>query len=377
MKRALKTMALSAVVFVVMLLALEGLFRTTHFLGARRSWTEPDPGIGWRFTPGREYWYTGENDHPITGRINSLGWRDRERTREKPDGTYRIAVVGDSFVEAFQVDLDSTFVAIAERELNRGGAMPVEVLNMGRSGMTITEELDVLDEAVVGMSADLVVLVFVPRNDIADMNPVTADDVARPFVRVTESGELSIDTSFSRSAAYRAKRHMNALKQHSALLSLVAERINAFRLSRRRAVVANAGREGEITGALSLCTSSPDSLYAASMDVWMHVFSNAAADLSRRGGPDVLLVTVPMVYITEDIARFRAVDPTFDPGVFDENLSGEHQPYLGLQAPFEAEYRRTGNPLHWAHWNYDGHRLAGKLLARRVGEIHNNILFNN
>ena len=40
-----------------------------------------------------------------------------------------MAVVGDSFTEAAQVDLDKTFLALAENELNRNkclGARPVE-----------------------------------------------------------------------------------------------------------------------------------------------------------------------------------------------------------------------------------------------------------
>jgi len=373
MKRVIKNLALSAGAFVVMLLALEGVLRTTHLFGARLSWTEPDPVVGWRFTPGAAYWVRGENDHAIGGRINALGWRDRERAREKPEGTFRVAVIGDSFVEGFQVELDSTFVAIAERELVRRLGVPVEVLNMGRSGMTITEELAVMDEARVEMQADLVVLVFVPRNDIADMNPATADDTMRPFVRVLADGELAIDNSFATSRAFRARRRVNWLKQHSALVSLLAERYNAWRLSRRLARVApgDVTRSG-ITGAATLCTRSPDPVYAANYMLWKHVFLNAAADLRRQDGPPLVLMTVPLVYESTEIDRDRTEDPSFDPGFFDEDLAGDYEPYVGLQEAFETTSRATGERLTWSHWNYAGHRLVGRILADRIAQIYRN-----
>src|SRR6185369_15709040 len=123
--------------------ALELLLRTTHLFHARLSWTEPDREIGWRFTPGREYWFFGENDHAITGRINSTGWRDRERIIKRTPHTGRLAVLGDSYVEAFQVELDSTFAARIENSM-RGSPDGFEAMNFGRSGMSPAEESVVL-----------------------------------------------------------------------------------------------------------------------------------------------------------------------------------------------------------------------------------------
>ena len=117
MKRMLKSTVLSVVVLITGMTIVETVLRTTHLFGARIAWSEPDEYIAWRFTPKREYWFFKENDHAITGRINSHGWRDRERRVEKRPPSYRVAVIGDSYVEAFQVEEDSTFLSIAEREL--------------------------------------------------------------------------------------------------------------------------------------------------------------------------------------------------------------------------------------------------------------------
>jgi len=147
---------------------IEIVLRSTHVFGARVSWTEPDPWVGWRFTPGREYWFFNENDHAITGRINSLGWRDRERARAKR-AEVRIAVLGDSYVEAFQVEFDSTFVAVAERTANAREGRTCEFLNFGRSGMGPAEENIVLLRDVLPIAPDLVVLVICAHNDFGDL----------------------------------------------------------------------------------------------------------------------------------------------------------------------------------------------------------------
>jgi len=374
MKRMATNFGLAIAAIVVLLLVLEGVLRVTHLFGARLSWTEPDSSIGWRFTANRGYWHFKENGHAITGRINSLGWRDFERTRGKPEGAYRVVVMGDSYVEAFQVELESTFVAIAERDLNDRFERPVEVMNLGRSGMTQIEELIVLERDVLALEPDLIVLVFVPRNDIADVNPQTADELTRPFARASATGELQFDSSFVESSRFRMQRRINAFKQHSALMSLLAERYNAWRLSRRRAAVVpeSAEKDLSLSGAFSLCTQSPDSLYVAGYQLCKRLMSQMAGSAAGRDA-QLLLMSVPLVYRGEDTARYRDLDATFDPGYFDRDLAAmadsmEGIGFLPLQAAFERRYQETGKPLYWAHWNYAGHRLAGELLADRAAE---------
>lgn len=90
----------------------------------------PDPACGSRLRPGLCAWYTKEGRAYF--RINSAGFRDREHCPEKPPGTFRVAVLGDSYAEAFQVDQQETFWAVLERELQQrdfASGRAVEVLN--------------------------------------------------------------------------------------------------------------------------------------------------------------------------------------------------------------------------------------------------------
>jgi lysophospholipase L1-like esterase len=69
---------------------------------------------------------------------NAQGMRDREYTTEKPAGTFRVALVGDSIAAGWGVDVDRRFEAILERAWDdrsrRPGGPAVEVLDCAVPG---------------------------------------------------------------------------------------------------------------------------------------------------------------------------------------------------------------------------------------------------
>jgi hypothetical protein len=69
------------------------------------------PYAGWRGVP--KWPRLGRRSHCFT-QFNSQGFHDREHNKEKPVGTLRIAVLGDSMTEAAQVPLDQTFCSVLE-----------------------------------------------------------------------------------------------------------------------------------------------------------------------------------------------------------------------------------------------------------------------
>src|SRR5680860_59718 len=91
------------------------------------------PGKGVTYIPGAYYRHTKEGFSQ--GYFNSHGFRDYERTYEKPKGTFRILIFGDSYVEALQVALEDSFPALLEKKLNAGfSTKKVEVIALGQSG---------------------------------------------------------------------------------------------------------------------------------------------------------------------------------------------------------------------------------------------------
>src|SRR5207342_2150916 len=74
-----------------------------------------DPVTGRSLRPGARGWFTSEGRALVE--INSDGMRDREYPLQKPAGTVRIAVLGDSFAEAMQVSLEDSFPKLLEKSL--------------------------------------------------------------------------------------------------------------------------------------------------------------------------------------------------------------------------------------------------------------------
>jgi hypothetical protein len=91
---------------------------------------------------------------------NSVGFREREFSVRKPDGVYRIAVIGDSLTWAPGVATEDRFSRLVERALGEGGRPGVryEVLNFGRSGLDTEEEVQVLRQLVLPADPDFVLL---------------------------------------------------------------------------------------------------------------------------------------------------------------------------------------------------------------------------
>src|SRR5438132_5599445 len=65
---------------------------------------QPDLSRGYALRPNMEGWYRKEGEAYV--RINSDGLRDSEHSRAKPPNTIRIAVLGDSYPEAFPVAME-------------------------------------------------------------------------------------------------------------------------------------------------------------------------------------------------------------------------------------------------------------------------------
>jgi lysophospholipase L1-like esterase len=124
---------------------------------------ETQPGL---LAPGR---YTRGRGHLPKERIsiNSLGFRGPAIRRDKAPGVVRILVVGDSVVFGLNVNDSETLPARLHRELQRRCNTPIEVVNAGVSGSTITGQRELIRRALP-LQPDLVVLNFFP-NDIGDL----------------------------------------------------------------------------------------------------------------------------------------------------------------------------------------------------------------
>src|SRR5262245_10317428 len=116
---------------VITLLILEAILAVAQI--NTKSNTRYIPQKGTTHIPNAYYRHTVEGFSE--GYFNSHGFRDYERTCEKPPNTFRILVLGDSYTEALQVALQDSFAGRLEKKLNENSTSTrFEVLNMGQSG---------------------------------------------------------------------------------------------------------------------------------------------------------------------------------------------------------------------------------------------------
>jgi lysophospholipase L1-like esterase len=121
------------------LLALEGMFRLME--------SRIDAPI-WSDRPTEWYLPEGTQDQ-----------RNMVFAKAKPEGTFRIVVIGDSFTFAGKVHFDDNFAKRLERMLELNSSHPnTEVLNWGIPGYSTQQEALLVRKAIQDYKADLVVL---------------------------------------------------------------------------------------------------------------------------------------------------------------------------------------------------------------------------
>lgn len=172
--RALKLVSVNVLVFLVLLLLLEAVLQ-----GVALVWPsydvllfQPDRVVGWRQVPNLRwtwaghYWYAV--DFSVDIETGPLGFRDLAREVLKPPGVKRVALLGDSFIEAAQVPFDKTAGQLLQRSLNAASGKDSqrpqqwEVLNFGISNYGIGQYLLTWEQYARDFEPDYVVI-FVAR----------------------------------------------------------------------------------------------------------------------------------------------------------------------------------------------------------------------
>lgn len=159
-----------------------------------------NPLLGYEYKPNfREDTPAAGSASLVFASINSDGLRDIERSVEKPPGTRRVILLGDSVVSGHGTpDLDHTISRRLEAHLQDDR---IEVLNVSVCGYNTRAEVELLRTKGLKYEPDLVVLVFT-SNDYEDAN--AGGDVAK--YGGTMSGHqalmmLCVHSSLVRSAA--------------------------------------------------------------------------------------------------------------------------------------------------------------------------------
>lgn len=371
--------ALAGLGVLLALALLEGGVRWLH-LAPDRFWV-PDPILGIRLVPGRSGWWTQEDREFLTPiRINREGLRDIEHTYVKPDGVFRILILGDSFVEAMHVPLETTFTRVLQDQLNRdGGPRRFEVVGAGVSGYGTASELLYFEREGKRYQPDVVLLAFYPGNDVKNNSPVLEKalrPVYGPDGTLEHVAPISMPSAphgwrglLARLATYHYLRQVLLLRHPRLMQAMI--------------------RHGWLTAQATHQPAERDGVpvdyevYAPALDgTWNDAWSRTQSLLQRLGG-DVaatgarfaLAVVCSRDQIYPDwwqevLAGHPAMQTRQwnldEPEARIASWCAQHGvPCLRLAPAFRAA-AGTSAPLHYhqdGHWTVAGHRLAAVELA--------------
>lgn len=359
-----------------------------------------DRDVGYSLRPGAEGWWQKEGLTYV--KINSHGFRDREHTIAKPPDTLRIAVLGDSYGEAFQVPLENAFWSVMERKLQecpQAARSKVEVLNFGVSGFSTARELILLQKRVWQYSPDVIVLLVTTGNDVRD-NSRTLNAYANlplPYF-VSQDGRLILDDSLlaarNRTLTFRLQqsfigKSFNWFQNHLRLLGLIYTAREAYQASRQASSQESDHQKQQAENVRSAGELGLDSeVYREPVnpdwnDAWRvtEALIVQMRDEVRAKGAKFLVVTGSMgIQVSPDPdTRQESMNRLGIRSLFypDQRIKalGEREGFKVLNlAPALAEYASRNKVfLHGAgdakgrgHWNEIGHRLAGELVAQEL-----------
>jgi lysophospholipase L1-like esterase len=174
MAQSLRKVALNLVVvvtsIVVVLIVIEVGFRVfsprKYFASTVNTW---DRDMGTKQIPGAKGFVICPN-YSMDLIINSKGLRDRDYTYAKPEDTYRILCLGDSFTCGYGVQAEETFAKVLERLLNADAdrTRNWEVLNCGIGSTGTAHQLAYFKTEGHKYNPDLALLCFCWANDFWD-----------------------------------------------------------------------------------------------------------------------------------------------------------------------------------------------------------------
>jgi hypothetical protein len=340
---------------------------------------ERDPELGWSLRPNLRTVYRDEGTSLVS--TSSAGLRDVEHAVEKKVGVYRIAVLGDSFAEALQVDREESFWALLDENL-RGcparHARDVEVLNFGVSSYGTANELLMLEQRVFAYSPDLVLTAFFGGNDVQDNDPALDHLTVRmrPYFRL-ESGTLVLQPGEPLGLPRRA---WQAALRVSRLGQLVEQ------IRKRRAQRAARQASGSVTEEAGVARDlflagdgAPE--WKRAWEVTERLLTRMFQESEQHGARFLLLDVAPSIVVhPDDAARSEFARKVGAEDLFRTEArltrlaSSTRMEFLALGPPMLEHARKTGRCLHGfanaapcgGHWNQEGHRIASVLVAERI-----------
>lgn len=307
--------------------------------------------------------------------INSLGMRDKEYSEKKPEDTFRILMVGDSYMEGQGVEFNETTAKVLEKALSeKVKGKKIEVMNAGVLSYSPLLEYSYLKHKGLKVNPDLVILNF-DQGDVIDdhwYEPEAIKDDQGMVVgfRVgqdaTASAQTQVKKSFLVSMSDSIKKFFHS---HSAFYLMVANSVKVGKLKLYPEIGDTTVKPYDM-GSDKLITTREPAPQGYS-DLWTLTKRNLKLirDLLNENKVKLVITDYPyghQVDATEwNVGRKKLG--------FEEKLYQEDKNFKTLSAfaldenilyhSMVEDFRKeTNHPMYFkddGHWNQLGHQVAG------------------
>ncbi len=247
--------------------------------------TGGDDGIR-RNIPNSAYSQTSQ-EVDIEIRVNSQGLRaDRDFPLQKPEGTCRIAVLGDSFFMGYEVDIENSFSYLLESKLADAN-QPCEILNFSVSGFGTAEYIVSMESRVLPFDPDLVIFEL-HQTDLREnviSNLFTLDDGQLVRTGNNYLPAIAVRDKLMQYAIYRW------LIEHSQLYSVIRE--HAGKTVKQLLLVKNTVKNYLSNPSGATGNSTDTAPTQNSPEDLLHALLERGRQLSNENNAEFLLVDIP------------------------------------------------------------------------------------
>jgi lysophospholipase L1-like esterase len=340
------------------------------------AYVERDERLGHVHVRGYQGWYkTAEFTTFIS--ISPLGLRDRRTDYEKAPGTFRVLLLGDSFLEGIQVQQADGVAERLEALLNEAGLGRVEVINAGVTAYGTGQEVLFYEQDVRRYRPDLVVLLCYVANDVKNNSyrleiPGERRDLAlKPYFDLDRAGRLQLLPGPPPRPVQPLVRVARACCWTYNLLegNLFARLGPPFQ------------REGlEVVGGArntfrEVFDTTPNETWSQAWRITEALLGRLRDDARTDGAPFMIVGVPDWRSLTDDVWRralagSRLLDGRASPDAPTDRLGEVARrlgtPYLNLLPVYRQRTQVGDGPFYFTedgHWNNAGHAVAAQTIA--------------
>lgn len=335
--------------------------------------------------------YDNENEKKVHIRTNAEGFVGPNFTKDKPTGTLRIALFGDSFTEAMQVNYEDSYAYLLQKNLNDFLASATgtqyaraEVMNFGVGGTGTADAMLFYKQYGENYHPDMVIDAMYLGNDVDDNGKYVQyqEQLLGPFAAWSSVPEYGAADRHGwillKDTVYRASalvRFVDKVARTNPLLHAALERVGIFRPM-------HAPEDKSTLFTMHYYYMQPRDSARQKNVVYTGQLLNHFAQTVRDGGRQFLLVLIPegMPLHPDLFAKYLSahdglttdnfVPPRLESDVVSEiNTSTS---FLSLTATIQQSLDAGAETylVHGeGHLNEHGHVVVSQAIAQRIQQL--------